>query len=108
MGNVVAFSVQEDTGEYLVMVAETRAENRGLQIAQEIRSRMADTVGVKPDEVLVVPPGTLPKTSSGKLKRNETRELYLSGNILQKKSLFADLGAALQTGLAYLRGLTRK
>ena len=107
-GNVAAFSVQESAGEYLVLVAETRAGDRAHQIAQEIRARLADSIGVKPDEVLVVPPGTLPKTSSGKLKRNETRQLYINGNILQKKSMLADFGAALQTSITYLKGLIRK
>jgi hypothetical protein len=32
-------------------------------------------------DVAVAPPGTLPKTSSGKLQRRKTREQYLAGTI---------------------------
>jgi len=107
-GNVVAFSVQEDTGEYLVVIAETRTEEKSVQIAHGIRSHLVESIGVKPDEVLVVPAGTLPKTSSGKLKRNETRQLYQQGQILQKKSTFTNIAVAIQTGLTYLKGITKK
>jgi 1-acyl-sn-glycerol-3-phosphate acyltransferase len=37
-------------------------------------------VGGFPDEVVLVQPGVVPKTASGKIKRAAARDLYLSGN----------------------------
>jgi 1-acyl-sn-glycerol-3-phosphate acyltransferase len=67
--------------ESLVVVAETRArETRARdRIAAAITERVAAAIGVPPDQVALVPPGAVPKTSSGKIRRVETRELYVSG-----------------------------
>jgi acyl-CoA synthetase (AMP-forming)/AMP-acid ligase II len=37
--------------------------------------------GLKADEVVVLEPGTLPRTSSGKLRRRETLRRYLGGEL---------------------------
>jgi len=38
-------------------------------------------VGLRPDEVVVLDPGTLPRTSSGKLRRQETLKRFLAGEL---------------------------
>jgi acyl carrier protein len=84
-GCVVAFGVTDPQAgtERLVVVAETRTPPRQLaraeraQIESSITERVADAIGLPPDVVELVPPGSIPKTSSGKLRRNETRRLYL-------------------------------
>lgn len=83
-GNVVAFCLLKESGESLVIVAETRQPEK--QLAKHIRSHLAESIGITPDEVMVVPAGTLPKTSSGKLKRLETRSLYERNALLKKPS----------------------
>lgn len=40
-------------------------------------------MGLPPDEVILGPPGTLTKTSSGKLRRNATKKDYISGKLLR-------------------------
>jgi 1-acyl-sn-glycerol-3-phosphate acyltransferase len=67
--------------ESLVVVAETRAREAAARdrIAAAITERVAAAVGVPPDQVELVPPGAVPKTSSGKIRRAETRELFLAG-----------------------------
>jgi acyl carrier protein len=67
--------------ESLVVVAETRARETAARdrIAAAITERVAAAIGVPPDQVALVPPGAVPKTSSGKIRRVETRELYVSG-----------------------------
>ena len=86
-GCVVAFGVtSEDQGtERLVVAAETRVKDaaRRERMAGEITRRVADAVGMPPDAVALVPPGAVPKTSSGKVRRNATRELYLTGALGQ-------------------------
>ncbi len=94
-GNVVAFSVREDSGESLVLVAETRMDDQTAEIARKIRTHLAESIGIAPDEVVVVPAGTLPKTSSGKLKRSETRRLYQQGTLTKKPGAFSAFRAAI-------------
>ena len=67
--------------ESLVVVAETRATDPGrrARIEAEVVDRVATAVGLPPDVVCLVAPGSVPKTSSGKIRRAATRELYTSG-----------------------------
>jgi 1-acyl-sn-glycerol-3-phosphate acyltransferase len=80
-GCVVAFGVEhrELGTESLVVVAETRASDPERdRVAAAVTERVAAAVGVPPDVVVMVGPGTIPKTSSGKLRRSAARELYLA------------------------------
>ena len=84
-GCVAAFGVVDaDRGtERLVLVAETRATDRAerQRIEAEVIQRVETILGIPPDTVALVPPQSVPKTSSGKIRRNETRSLYLSGGL---------------------------
>ena len=42
---------------------------------------MLEVLGLKVTDVALLERGSLPRTSSGKLQRNRTRELYLSGKL---------------------------
>ncbi len=44
-------------------------------IRKEVTRRVVSAVGVRPAEVVVLGPGSLPKTPSGKLRRAATGEL---------------------------------
>jgi 1-acyl-sn-glycerol-3-phosphate acyltransferase len=44
-----------------------------------------DALGVPPDEVLIVPPGHVLKTSSGKIRRSAMRDAYVRGDLLKPK-----------------------
>jgi 1-acyl-sn-glycerol-3-phosphate acyltransferase len=82
-GCVVAFGAADASSgtERLVVVAETRersAEARE-KLAGAITAEVARSVGVPPDAVLAAPPHSIPKTSSGKLRRDRTKQLYLAG-----------------------------
>jgi fatty-acyl-CoA synthase len=84
-GCVAAFGVtQEGSGtESLVVVAETRAtdpDDRD-RIARSVNERLVDALGLPADVVAMVGPGAVPKTSSGKIRRAQTRELYLGGRL---------------------------
>ena len=80
---VFATSATSEGTERLVVMAEARSP--GTAEATELRQRIGelamDLVGSAPDEVALVPPGTVPKTSSGKIRRNAARELFESGSI---------------------------
>jgi fatty-acyl-CoA synthase len=77
-GNVIAFGVEGYKGkETVVVVAESKGGDLDA-IREAIHQRTLDVSGLPPRDVLLVEPGTLPKTSSGKLQRAKCRELYLA------------------------------
>ena len=88
-GCVVAFGLKgERTGtEKLVIVAESREEDRRMRatIVAAINDQVSRGLGLPPDRVELIPPGSIPKTSSGKLRREETKQLYLAGTLAAAK-----------------------
>lgn len=81
-GNVIAFGVEGRKGkEGLVVVAETKATERAGDLKVAVAARVRDAIGLPAEEVVLVSPGTLPKTSSGKLQRSLCRERYLEADL---------------------------
>jgi len=77
-GNVIAFGVGGYKGkESVVVVAETKAEELD-ELRKAIHHRVLEAVGVPPRDVMLVKPGTVPKTSSGKLQRAACKDQYLN------------------------------
>jgi fatty-acyl-CoA synthase len=80
-GNVIAFGVDGRRGkESVVVVAETKAAETS-SLRDEVARRVRHAVGLPPGDVVLVPPGTLPKTSSGKLQRSLCRRRYLESRL---------------------------
>ncbi|MBI4934513.1 MAG: AMP-binding protein [Actinobacteria bacterium] len=80
-GNVIAFGVEGYKGkESVVVVAEVRTDDADT-VRHEIHHRALDVCGLPPRDVMLVKPGTLPKTSSGKLQRAKCRELYMADEL---------------------------
>ena len=76
-GNVIAFGVEGyKSKESVVVVAETRADDLDA-LRKAVHHRVLEVSGVPPRDVMLVRPGTLPKTSSGKLQRSLCRTKYL-------------------------------
>ncbi len=79
-GRVVAFGdVRPDLGqEFIVVAVETRAKSEVEETSLRARVRRAvlDHVGIKLDRIVCVPTGALPRTTSGKLRRDECRRLF--------------------------------
>jgi 1-acyl-sn-glycerol-3-phosphate acyltransferase len=84
-GCVVAFGVEHPRlgTEGLVVVAETRESDpaRREALVAAVTDRVATVVTVPPDEVVLAAPGVVPKTSSGKIRRAETKRMYLEGGL---------------------------
>jgi fatty-acyl-CoA synthase len=75
-GNVIAFGSDRKRGrEAIVVVAETKSD-KVHAVHDSVVTHVIDAVGVPPVEVVLVRPGTLPKTSSGKLQRSLCRDRY--------------------------------
>jgi len=76
-GNVIAFGVEGRHGrESIVVVAECKAPDTE-PVRRKVVETVRETVGVPPRDVVLVAPGSLPKTSSGKLQRSLCRARYL-------------------------------
>jgi fatty-acyl-CoA synthase len=84
-GCIVAFGLKDEASgtEKLVVVAESRERDtaRRAAIAAAITEQVSKGLGIPPDRVELLPPGSIPKTSSGKLRREETKQLYLAGTL---------------------------
>ena len=82
-GDIAAFSITtpggEETPAVLVLCRTSDAEERG-RLRDTIRERVRAITGIN-CVVELVPPRSLPRTSSGKLSRAKARNLYLSGEI---------------------------
>ena len=79
LGGVAAFSVIGHEGqELVVMVVETRLKDTGLRVslAEQVSALMNKHFGVN-TIIDMVKPGSLPRTTSGKLSRFQSREAYL-------------------------------
>jgi 1-acyl-sn-glycerol-3-phosphate acyltransferase len=90
-GGVAVFACPDPaTGtERLVVVAETRATDAAdrAELRARIESRAAAALESVPEDVVLVPPRTVPKTSSGKTRRAACRELYLAGHLGAERSV---------------------
>jgi fatty-acyl-CoA synthase len=62
---------------FAVVVESRKAADADAEAAirKEVTARVVDAVGARPARVVVVAPGSLPKTPSGKLRRAATRNL---------------------------------
>lgn len=79
-GNVIAFAIPER--ERMVVVCETTAGPDDVHsVAREALEALRRHLPRGPEEVVLVSPGTLPKTSSGKRQRGACREQYTAGDL---------------------------
>jgi fatty-acyl-CoA synthase len=79
-GNVIAFALHDI--ERMVVVAETTALGEEAErIARAALEQLRRSLPRGPEEVVLVSPGTLPKTSSGKRQRGACRERYRAGEL---------------------------
>ncbi|MCV7380834.1 fatty acyl-AMP ligase [Mycobacterium alsense] len=79
-GCVAAFSVERDEQETLVVVAEVRDGNAlpdGKALARAIRRHCH----IDPHTIVFAPPRSIPKTTSGKIRRAQTRQLWLDDKL---------------------------
>ncbi|MEW5964599.1 MAG: AMP-binding protein [Pseudomonadota bacterium] len=82
-GCVVAFASRDERAgtERLVVMAETRfaEEPDRRRLETEIAEASLSLLEMPPDEIVLLRPRTIPKTSSGKIRRSAARALYEKG-----------------------------
>ncbi len=83
---IAAFGIRDAVSgtERVVVLAEADEKDSSAQSVLKLRAQEAAThiVGGPPDEVVLVAPGTVPKTASGKIRRAAARDLYLAKNLV--------------------------
>jgi fatty-acyl-CoA synthase len=79
-GNVVAFSTQLQGEERLILAVEC-GSSEAAAVRQRVAARINEAFGLTPHEIVPVTLGALPKTSSGKVQRGKTRDLFLRGQL---------------------------
>ena len=95
-------------GEDLLVLLET-ARNAAEEDVVDLPSRATRAVvaatGLRPTSVVVLPPGCLPRTSSGKLRRKEALRAFLADELAAPKEVTPTLlaGALARSSLEYAR-----
>ncbi|GGD70667.1 fatty acyl-AMP ligase [Croceicoccus mobilis] len=82
-GDIAAFAVQSDNGEEVpAVLVHCRISDpvERVKLHDQIRDKVRSITGMN-CVVELVPPRTLPRTSSGKLSRAKAKKLYLAGEI---------------------------
>ncbi len=80
----VSWLPEDADGEELLLFVEAARDvpqERFDAIASECARSAVAATGLSADRVIVLPPGTLPRTSSGKLRRREALARYLAGRL---------------------------
>jgi 1-acyl-sn-glycerol-3-phosphate acyltransferase len=89
-GCIGAFGLKDEASgtEKLIVVAESREReaSRRAAIVAAVTLQIGEGLGLPPDRVELIPPGSIPKTSSGKLRREETKQLYVAGKLTEGKA----------------------
>jgi 1-acyl-sn-glycerol-3-phosphate acyltransferase len=115
--SVAAFGLTDPASgtERVVVLAETDEHDHAAQAALKARAQEVAThiVGGPPDEIVLVQPGTVPKTASGKIRRAAARDLYLGNSLaVPERALWwqvARLGlAGMIVRMAQLRRASRE
>jgi long-chain fatty acid adenylase/transferase FadD26 len=86
-GRVAAFSVPNDGSEQLVVVAELKSrgvsdeefQNKLQTVKREVTSAVSTSYGLRLADLVVVSPGAIPITTSGKVRRSACAELHRQG-----------------------------
>lgn len=86
-GDVVAFSVDKDAGEDVTVLVQCRATQPDAReaLTAAVSGVLRSAHGVEVTVVLV-PPHSLPQTSSGKLSRSRAKQMYVQGAFSAKAS----------------------
>ena len=100
----VGFVPAGEDGEALAMLVETTTDAPAT-LSDDVASRVQERTRIRPAHVELLPPGTLPRTSSGKLRRREARTQWLASTLSPPKKVTASrlLAAAAHGELRHAR-----
>ena len=91
LGSSAAFAVEVENEEKLVVVQELefRAKPNLVEVTAAIRQAVSQEFEMQVYAVVLIKPGSIPKTSSGKIQRRATKAEFLAGtlNVIQSSIL---------------------
>src|SRR3984957_5323943 len=76
---VAAFQVQEDSEPALAIVAEVKNPRAALPEARKIAAAVRNYLNVEVAMISLIAPRAIPRTSSGKIMRHKTKQMWLQG-----------------------------
>jgi acyl-CoA synthetase (AMP-forming)/AMP-acid ligase II len=82
----VGFVPEGEEEEALAMLVETTPD-ASPALASDVSSRVLERTSILPAHVELLAPGTLPRTSSGKMRRREARAQWQAGNLTVPKKV---------------------
>src|SRR5579864_187210 len=96
LGTGAAFSISARTGERMVLVQEVHRRQKVDfdEIVRSIREAIAEEHEVQIHEIVLVAPGSVPRTSSGKIQRSLCRKEFLEGRLKVTERWRAEEGPA--------------
>jgi fatty-acyl-CoA synthase len=109
-GGVVAFGCDgfQSIRARIVIVAETKGSVDPTVLRHKLRQVIMASLGLRVDEVVLVPAGTLPKTSSGKLQRARAKARFEAGTLVrQRDSRLGLLRRLMASQWSYLKTAVR-
>jgi len=89
----------------LLLVERAGPEADDAAVEERVRAAVVAGTGIRPHTVRMLDPGTLPRTSSGKLRRSEALRGYLAGELRPPKKV-GTVGLAVEmakSALAFVR-----
>jgi long chain fatty acid CoA FadD26 len=82
----VAVAVPTDTTETLVAIAEVKTPGGSPElrdVKRQIAAAISACHGLRVSDLVLVAPGSLPITTSGKVRRSACRQLYRDGGFIR-------------------------
>jgi fatty-acyl-CoA synthase len=91
LAGVVVFGVNRlEESDRVIAVLEARASAEPDAVAASVRRRVREAAGIELDQIVVAPPGTIPRTTSGKVRRSETRARFQAGTLTRPVAVTAE------------------
>ena len=81
-GDVSAFAIDDPESERVIVLVQCRTQDKEAReiLRTEVSSALSGAHGVR-CEVVLIPHNSLPFTTSGKLSRTKSKQMYLSGSL---------------------------
>jgi acyl-CoA synthetase (AMP-forming)/AMP-acid ligase II len=102
----LGFTPEGENDEALLILAELASGGEEVEgLEERVREAVVAGTGIRPHTVRLLEPGTLPRTSSGKLRRSEALRRFLAGELTPPKKVGA-VGLAMEMAKSAL-GMVR-
>lgn len=82
-GRVAAIAVEDETSENLVAIVEVKSSPELDSVKHEVASAVWKSHNLRMGDLVLVSPGSIPITTSGKIRRSSCAEIYREGEFLR-------------------------